>query len=38
MIDRAGEMDKDSGTAAGELTELALQYAAIARERIAEGE
>ena len=37
MIDRAREMETDSGTQGGELTELALQYAAIARERLAEG-
>jgi ElaB/YqjD/DUF883 family membrane-anchored ribosome-binding protein len=37
MIDRAREVETDSVTQAGELTDLALQYTAIARERIAEG-
>jgi ElaB/YqjD/DUF883 family membrane-anchored ribosome-binding protein len=37
MIDDAGEMETGAGSPTDELTELALRYAAIARERVAEG-
>ncbi len=37
MIDRAEEMASGWGPEADELKEMALQYAAVARERLAEG-